>query len=324
MPAIRGGPPSTKKQQSISNFFSTKSSPSIPQTAPTQDHRSKDTPESTPSGHVEADSYANGNDDRLFISSDEDADPIEAGRCNSSTVKRSLENGGNGSDGMDGEGTVLPDRKRQRVSEEGVGDTRKIGPLDGKDSSEGKENRGRNRTNNGHVSGGGPKRSQLSERTSRYLFSSSPITGEETGEVDDDTKQERERLHQRFVKKLGRPDSIAEIKRRNWHITEETAENEAPAEEGEEEEDEAEVVKPAPKGRKGVASKKGGSKLTPMEKQMLDIKRKHMDTLLVVEVGYKFRFFGEDARIAAKELGIVCIPGKFRYDERQYHQVLLT
>jgi DNA mismatch repair ATPase MutS len=41
-----------------------------------------------------------------------------------------------------------------------------------------------------------------------------------------------------------------------------------------------------------------------------------MDTVLVVEVGYKFRFFGEDARIAAKELSIVCIPGKFRYDER--------
>jgi len=43
-----------------------------------------------------------------------------------------------------------------------------------------------------------------------------------------------------------------------------------------------------------------------------------MDTLLIVEVGYKFKFFGEDARTAAKELSIVCIPGKFRYDEREY------
>jgi len=44
-----------------------------------------------------------------------------------------------------------------------------------------------------------------------------------------------------------------------------------------------------------------------------------MDAILIVEVGYKFKFFGEDARIAAKELGIVCIPGKFRFDEREYH-----
>jgi DNA mismatch repair protein MSH3 len=58
--------------------------------------------------------------------------------------------------------------------------------------------------------------------------------------------------------------------------------------------------------------------LTPMELQMLEIKRKHMDAILIVEVGYKFKFFGEDARIAAKELGIVCIPGKFRFDEREY------
>jgi DNA mismatch repair protein MSH3 len=54
-----------------------------------------------------------------------------------------------------------------------------------------------------------------------------------------------------------------------------------------------------------------------MELQILDIKRKHMDTLLIVEVGYKFKFYGEDARTAAKELSIVCIPGKYRYDERK-------
>ncbi|KMU76664.1 DNA mismatch repair protein Msh3 [Coccidioides immitis RMSCC 3703] len=51
------------------------------------------------------------------------------------------------------------------------------------------------------------------------------------------------------------------------------------------------------------------------EKQVIDIKNKHKDAILVVEVGYKFRFFGEDARIAAKELSIVCIPGKLRFDE---------
>ncbi|KAL8751247.1 MAG: hypothetical protein Q9184_006130, partial [Pyrenodesmia sp. 2 TL-2023] len=109
--------------------------------------------------------------------------------------------------------------------------------------------------------------------------------------------------------KLGRPDSIAEIKRRNRQIEggDEAADNNDSVEEGVEEE---EVVRSPPRGKK-----KSANKLTPMEKQVLEIKRSHMDTLLVIEVGYKFRFFGEDARTAAKELSIVCIPGKFRYDE---------
>ncbi|KIW72290.1 hypothetical protein PV04_00495 [Phialophora macrospora] len=140
-------------------------------------------------------------------------------------------------------------------------------------------------------------------RTAKYLYSSSAQQENRDFEDRDDTeKRRKDELHRKFVRKLGKPDSIADIKRRN-HVLE----DEAAAEENEDGDEEA----PRPSGR----SKKGGSKLTPMEKQVLDIKRKHMDTLLVVEVGYKFRFFGEDARIAAKELGIVCIPGKYRYDE---------
>ncbi|KAK5729809.1 Mismatch repair protein msh3 [Elasticomyces elasticus] len=153
-------------------------------------------------------------------------------------------------------------------------------------------------------------------RTSKYLFSSSPIPNPATGEDDlalDDDSESRElkkRLHQKFVKKLGKPDSIADIKRRNRLITEETEDLD-----GAEEEDEEVEQEPTSKSKskKGTSAKK--AKLTPLEKQVLDIKHKHPDTLLVVEVGYKFRFFGEDARIAAKELSIVCIPGKFRFDE---------
>ena len=155
-------------------------------------------------------------------------------------------------------------------------------------------------------------RPKASSRTAQYAFSSSPSRG--TMDLDsDETKAMKETLHQRFVKKLGRPDSIAEIKRRNRVIDEGTA-DQAEDEEAEEAEEE-DATKPPPKGRKGTVNKKSTSKLTPMEKQFIDIKRSHMDTLLVVEVGYKFRFFGEDARTAAKELSIVCIPGKFRYDE---------
>uniref|UniRef100_A0A671R4Q4 DNA mismatch repair protein MSH3 n=1 Tax=Sinocyclocheilus anshuiensis TaxID=1608454 RepID=A0A671R4Q4_9TELE len=38
----------------------------------------------------------------------------------------------------------------------------------------------------------------------------------------------------------------------------------------------------------------------------MEIKKQHADTVLCVECGYKYRFFGEDAEIAAKELNITC------------------
>ncbi|XP_058842608.1 DNA mismatch repair protein Msh3-like [Acipenser ruthenus] len=45
---------------------------------------------------------------------------------------------------------------------------------------------------------------------------------------------------------------------------------------------------------------------TPLELQFLEIKEKHKDVLLCVECGYKYRFFGEDAEIASRELNIYC------------------
>lgn len=48
-----------------------------------------------------------------------------------------------------------------------------------------------------------------------------------------------------------------------------------------------------------------GMKLTPLEQQVADIKNKQPDVLLFVECGYKYRFFGNDAEIAAKELNII-------------------
>jgi DNA mismatch repair protein MSH3 len=163
------------------------------------------------------------------------------------------------------------------------------------------------------------KKSKVSQRTEHYIYDGSTqnaagsvtIQDEESDEEVD--RSQKEELHRKFVKKLGHPDSIAQIKRRNWQITEETEQLDEEDGEGDEAEDDTPV--PAKARRKGAKT----GKLTPMELQMLEIKRKHMDAILIVEVGYKFKFFGEDARIAAKELGIVCIPGKFRFDEREYH-----
>jgi DNA mismatch repair protein MSH3 len=158
-------------------------------------------------------------------------------------------------------------------------------------------------------------KSKISSQTERFMYNSSNNdasgdNGEDGGRETDDAKARREELHKKFVKKLGHPDSIAQIKRKNWQIDEDT---EALDEDGEIDDTEEGIQPPTKAKKKGAKT----GKLTPLEAQVLDIKRNHMDTLLIVEVGYKFRFFGEDARTAAKELSIVCIPGKFRYDERK-------
>ena len=153
-----------------------------------------------------------------------------------------------------------------------------------------------------------------SQRTNLYKFASSQADDAGIEKTDDpEARQrqlEREKLHKLFVKKLGGADCLIGIGR--------DATTEAPSgTEDVAEGDEDDESPPQPRSKGKGLSKKGGSKLTPLEKQVIEIKRKHMDTILVVEVGYKFRFFGEDARIAAKELSIVCIPGKMRFDERK-------
>jgi DNA mismatch repair protein MSH3 len=158
------------------------------------------------------------------------------------------------------------------------------------------------------------KSTKPSPRTEHYVYTGSsqisPDTDNALQEREDDDAEEKarkEELHRRWVKKMG----TASIGRR-WQ-TEET-----PVAEGDEDAEEEEAAVPAKNKKKGAKT----GKLTPLELQILDIKRKHMDTILIVEVGYKFKFFGEDARTAAKALSIVCIPGKFRYDERRHFHIL--
>ena len=153
-----------------------------------------------------------------------------------------------------------------------------------------------------------------SQRTDIFKFQSSPSVAtaptEDKDPEQESRRKEKERLHKKFVQKLGGTDCQIGIGRT---AVNDVASAEAEADAAEAEEDD----EPPPPPTKGKGAKKAGSKLTPMEKQVIEIKRQHMNTVLVIEVGYKFRFFGEDARIAAKELGIVCIPGKFRFDERK-------
>ncbi|PBP19162.1 putative DNA mismatch repair protein msh3 [Diplocarpon rosae] len=154
----------------------------------------------------------------------------------------------------------------------------------------------------------GSTKSIVSPRTEKFVYTGSsqlaaasrePPISEVEEEVDEAERARKEELHRQWVKKIGG----IKIGRRH----EEPEPTEGDEDDGEEEEE-----APPPKSRKKGAKT---GRLTPLEVQVLDIKRKHMDTLLIVEVGYKFKFFGEDARTAAKVLSIVCIPGKFRFDE---------
>ncbi|WFD20388.1 Mismatch repair protein msh3 [Malassezia caprae] len=49
---------------------------------------------------------------------------------------------------------------------------------------------------------------------------------------------------------------------------------------------------------------------TPLETQILELKRAHPGMVLLIEVGYKFKFYGEDAHLASQALNIACFREK--------------
>ncbi|KAK2814417.1 Mismatch repair protein msh3, partial [Arthroderma sp. PD_2] len=151
-----------------------------------------------------------------------------------------------------------------------------------------------------------PEPRSSASRAEMFRFQSSPIQPAE--QIPQAERKRKDQLHQKFVRRLGGPDCLPSL--RSQDIGPEVD----PAIEGAaSDEEEEHTPAPAPKGR--VGKKAGGSKLTPMERQILDIKNKHLDAILLIQVGYKYQFYGEDAKVAAKVLSIVCIPGKLRFDE---------
>ncbi|KAJ0263290.1 DNA mismatch repair protein MSH3 [Hirschfeldia incana] len=63
-------------------------------------------------------------------------------------------------------------------------------------------------------------------------------------------------------------------------------------------------LEPSPEEESAAPVITSSIKYTPLEQQVVELKRKHRDVILMVEVGYRYRFFGEDAEIAARVLGI--------------------
>ncbi|KAI9328780.1 DNA mismatch repair protein msh3, partial [Obelidium mucronatum] len=75
------------------------------------------------------------------------------------------------------------------------------------------------------------------------------------------------------------------------------------------EDDGEEAVQPRKNSRTPSKSAQK-TKYTPLELQYLEIRKKNPGVVLAVEVGYKYRFFEEDALTAAKELNIVAYMDK--------------
>ncbi|CDK27179.1 unnamed protein product [Kuraishia capsulata CBS 1993] len=55
-------------------------------------------------------------------------------------------------------------------------------------------------------------------------------------------------------------------------------------------------------------------KLTPLEQQFVELKSNNPESVLAIRVGYKYKFFGEDARVVAGLLDIMLLDGKFSID----------
>lgn len=280
---------SQKKQQpSISSFFTPKSSTPKPVAKNVQ------APAPTAPSPVNTEDRASTQFDAFLVSDDEA--PSNGMRKRPSATKRTLE-------GQDE--PPVPSAKRRKPSnsheDEVENEDDDFSPV---------------RQSLAPVSAntaGSSKKPNITARTSKYAFSSSPnVANDENDVEDEEVRRAKERLHQKFVKKLGRPDSLAEYKRKNGIIDEETQEDQDGAEDDEDEEPEP---VPKGKGKKVPASRKGKDKLTPLQRQVVDLKRKHPDALLIVEAGYKYRLFGDDARVAAKVLAIMCIPGRYNLVE---------
>lgn len=281
---------SQKKQQpSISSFFTPRSSTATAK--PIAKAAQASTPARvSPTTQDEVTTKSN----ELFVS-DDDA-PSNGIRKRASTAKRI-------SDEQDA--LVAPSAKRRKESHVSDDDNDNDDNNNNDEPTAARQSLGQVSAN----SAGSSKKPNVTARTSKYAFSSSPnVANDENEEDDEEVRRAKERLHERFVKKLGRPDSLVEFKRKNGFIDEET---EAGQEGAEDDEDEEPEPAPKGKGKKVPAVRKGKDKLTPLQRQVVDLKRKHPDALLIVEAGYKYRLFGEDARVAAKVLAIMCIPGKY-------------
>lgn len=108
-------------------------------------------------------------------------------------------------------------------------------------------------------------------------------------------------VHEKFVALLKRPGSVDDLRRRP------EISNDNDGNDGSDEEHDA---------KRTTGRSKGPKKYTPLEKQIMELKRQNKDTILMFEVGYKYRLFGQDAAIACSEFGWYLVQGRLNLEEQ--------
>lgn len=111
----------------------------------------------------------------------------------------------------------------------------------------------------------------------RYTYDPEAKTEEEPFDI------EKERRHALFVQKFGELEERVQKRRKL---------------DGEQMDVDVDAGSPSAIGP-------GQKKWSPLELQVLHFKEKYPGVLLVIEVGYKFRFFGEDAKVVNLEFPIL-------------------
>jgi DNA mismatch repair protein MSH3 len=145
-----------------------------------------------------------------------------------------------------------------------------------------------------------------SPRTARYKYiPSSPNKEDES--ISPEEQAKKKSLHEKFIQKLGRPDSMVTLRRPSTSGQQTEGDDDEGEGEGDDDEEAisaTNVLREKYSAAKSKATIKPAeisasstAKLTPLERQYVEIKKKHPDTILMIEVGYKFRFFGEDAKV---------------------------
>ncbi|KAG2185327.1 hypothetical protein INT44_002117 [Umbelopsis vinacea] len=123
-----------------------------------------------------------------------------------------------------------------------------------------------------------PAATQHSKLANKFSYAENEVT-----ESSSKRTKEQEDLHQRFVAKFGDAAENRPVKK--FKANDFTANG---------------VVQPDTP----VLKHKVKTNYTPLEVQVVELKEKYPGVLLVIEVGYKYKFFGEDAKTASKILNI--------------------
>lgn len=154
-----------------------------------------------------------------------------------------------------------------------------------------------------------------------------PRPSDSTDIVVPDSQAVPSQRHHEWERRLNDPRGLVP-RRRSFNLEEAAAKSVRAQENGQlgpdvieqEDDPEAEIEEvveaksTAIKGNKAKSKKSkedvgpSGLAYTPLEKQYMTIKAANPDVLILFEVGYKFQFFEEDAKIASKELGIAAFP----------------